>query len=821
MGNLVLFDKRKRTIWQSFDHPTDSLLPGQSLVSGRKIVASVSATNRSQATILPGILTRFSYNELKVITDDFSSKLGEGGFGCVYEGTLRNGTKIAVKHLDGVGQVKESFLTEVKAVGGIHHINLVKLIGFCAEKTHRLLIYEYMVNGSLDRWITMKNRENGLTWSTRQRIISDIAKGLAYLHEDCSQKIIHLDIKPQNILLDQYLNAKISDFGLSKLIEKDKSKVVTRMRGTRGYLAPEWLSSVITEKVDVYAFGIVLLEILCGRKNLDWSQADEEDVHLLSVFRRKAEQKQLIDMVDKNNEDMQLHREAVTEMMSLAAWCLQGDFSKRPSMSLVVKALEDKSKSLGLSFTLWIGRENRPVKFNATLELGQDGNLVLTDSDGTLVWSTDTIGKSVSGLNLTEMGNLVLFDKRKRIIWQSFDHPTDSLLPGQSLVSGRKIVASVSATNRSQAQFMKIGPDGHIKVYQWSEVVSDLLPRFVDKCAYPMVCGSYSICTNNGKRTHESRKAADILDLAPILPGILTRFSYNELKIITEDFSRKLGEGGFGCVYEGTLRNGTKIAVKHLDGVGQVKESFLTEVKAVGGIHHINLVKLIGFCAEKTHRLLIYEYMVNGSLDRWITHENRQNGLTWSTRQRIISDIAKGLAYLHEDCSQKIIHLDIKPQNILLDQYFNAKISDFGLSKLIEKDKSKVVTRMRGTPGYLAPEWLSSVITEKVDVYAFGIVLLEILCGRKNLDWSQPDEEDVHLLSVFRRKAEQKQLMDMVDKNNEDMQLHREAVTEMMSLAAWCLQGDFSKRPSMSLVVKALEATEFKMVVCCKLYSKW
>ncbi|KAK4714507.1 hypothetical protein R3W88_020414 [Solanum pinnatisectum] len=494
---------------------------------------------------------------------------------------------------------------------------------------------------------------------------------------------------------------------------------------------------------------------------------------------------------------------------------------------------------------VWSANRNHPVKFNATLQQGHDGNLVLMDFDGTLVWSTDTIGKSVSGLNLTEMGNLVLFNKRKRAIWQSFDHPTDSLLPGQNLISGRKLIASVSATNHSQgllaltvhngswaaytdtnppqyyytsyyadspyysfdgqnftalyfptnstAQFMKIGPDGHIKVYQWSVVdwneVSDILSPYLDNCAYPMVCGSYSICTNNGqctcpkpdlgcsqltsincnssqyhsfvelknttyfvfqfnhefsstkifslegekledckrawnclllnevfsltdseegrgktvflkvqntskaqtqsliipggkksrpfkviigstlasffgiilsiatcfvifrKRTHESRKAADILDLAPILPGILTRFSYNELKIITDDFSRKLGEGGFGCVYEGTLRNGTKIAVKNLDGVGQVKESFLTD----------------------------------------------------------------------------------------------------------------------------------------------------------NLDWSQPDEEDVHLLSVFRRKAEQEQLMDMVDKNNEDMQLHREAVTEMMSLAAWCLQGDFSKRPSMSLVVKALE----------------
>ncbi|XP_049385977.1 G-type lectin S-receptor-like serine/threonine-protein kinase SD2-5 [Solanum stenotomum] len=199
------------------------------------------------------------------------------------------------------------------------------------------------------------------------------------------------------------------------------------------------------------------------------------------------------------------------------------------------------------------------------------------------------------------------------------------------------------------------------------------------------------------KRIHESRKAADFLDLEPILPGILTLFSYNELKVITEDFSSKLGEGGFGSVYEGTLRNGTKIAVKHLDGLCQVKESFLTEVKAVGGIRHINLVKLIGFCAEKSHRLLIYEYMVNGSLDKWITHENQENGLTWNMRQRIISDITKGLAYLQKDCSHKIIHLDIKPQNILLDKYLNAKISDFGLSKLTEKDKSKVMTRMRGT----------------------------------------------------------------------------------------------------------------------------
>ncbi|PHU12552.1 G-type lectin S-receptor-like serine/threonine-protein kinase SD2-5 [Capsicum chinense] len=179
------------------------------------------------------------------------------------------------------------------------------------------------------------------------------------------------------------------------------------------------------------------------------------------------------------------------------------------------------------------------------------------------------------------------------------------------------------------------------------------------------------------KKRTLSGNAGDFLDLAPILPGILTRFSYNEIKIITQDFSRKLGEGGFGSVYEGTLSNGNKIAVKRLNGVGQVKDSFLTEVKIVGSIHHINLVKLIGFCAKKDHQVLIYEYMVNGSLDGWISDEKQENGLTWITRKQIISDIANGLAYLHDECSHKTIHLDIKPHNILLDLNSNAKISNF------------------------------------------------------------------------------------------------------------------------------------------------
>ncbi|XP_030953908.1 G-type lectin S-receptor-like serine/threonine-protein kinase SD2-5 [Quercus lobata] len=288
------------------------------------------------------------------------------------------------------------------------------------------------------------------------------------------------------------------------------------------------------------------------------------------------------------------------------------------------------------------------------------------------------------------------------------------------------------------------------------------------------------------------------------VPGMPTRYSYDELQTITENFNKKLGEGGFGTVFEGTLINGTKVAVKRLDGFSQIKKSFLAEVETIGSTHHFNLVRLIGFCAEKFHRLLVYEYMPNGSLDRWIFHKNSEMLLDWKHRKKIIIEIARGLTYLHEECRQKIVHLDIKPHNILLDENFNAKVSDFGLSKLVDREQSQVVTTMRGTPGYMAPEWLSSVITEKVDVYSFGIVLMEILCGRRNLDHSQP-EEAMHLLDLFKKNIEEDQLLDLVDKNSEDMQLHGEEVVNMMRVAAWCLQNDFTKRPSMSMVVKVFE----------------
>ncbi|KAF7140613.1 hypothetical protein RHSIM_Rhsim06G0123400 [Rhododendron simsii] len=665
---------------------------------------------------------------------------------------------------------------------------------------------------------------------------------------------------------------------------------------------------------------------------------------------------------------------------------------------------------------VWSANRDRPVKVNATLKLTRDGDLILEDADGDMVWSTKTGGKSVAGLRFTEFGSLVLFDSNNATVWQSFDHPTDSLLIGQKLVSnsGQKLIARTSSSDFSRglfslsvrnsslfgyieanppvvyyistleanpnsiysekeyvvfengsfngqtfalgstAQFMRLEPDGHLKVYEWVQsewktIVDLLTPSFGD-CGYPMVCGKYGIYSSNGrcgcfagsrnevqqisyKQTNLgcslvtpiscdhsqytrlvelknisyftlnwrhlyneldektgledcknaclrncSCKAALFADtsynypatrgcmllsevfsliddergsdnttiflkvpnapskrhfpLQPIdfprkksssgriilgskpeepdefsidkVPGMPTRFSYNDLKTATNDFRNKLGEGGFGSVFQGTLSDGTEVVVKHLASLSQIKKSFLAEVQTIGSIHHVNLVRLIGFCAENSNRLLVYEYMSNGSLDRWIFKRHQELTLGWESRRKIIVDIAKGLAYLHKECRQKIYHLDVKPQNILLDENFVAKVSDFGLAKLIDKDQSRIVATLGGTPGYMAPEWLSLIITEKVDVYSFGVVVLEILCGRKNLDRSQPEEE-MHLLGLFERKGEEGQLLDMVDTYNADMQLHGPEVVEMMKLAVWCLQSDYQSRPSMTVVIQVLE----------------
>ncbi|KAM7469717.1 hypothetical protein LguiA_007900 [Lonicera macranthoides] len=285
--------------------------------------------------------------------------------------------------------------------------------------------------------------------------------------------------------------------------------------------------------------------------------------------------------------------------------------------------------------------------------------------------------------------------------------------------------------------------------------------------------------------------------------GSLKRFPFLELKSATRDFQVKLGQGGFGSVYEGDLADGTKVAVKCLDSTGQGRKEFLAEVNTIGSSNHFNLVRLMGYCAEKSNRLLVYEHMCNGSLDKWIFNPEKTQALGWEIRRKIIMGLAKGLEYLHVLCNPSIFHFDIKLQNILLDEDFNVKISDFGLAKLIDRDKSQVLTVLKGTPGYVAPELFSGTnISVKADVFSFGIVILEIVFGRKNLDLTH----SYALINVVKEKAENDQLHDLVDGYLKDIQFEKEEAVKMIKIGIWCLQAH-NTRPSVSTILKVLEGS--------------
>lgn len=284
-------------------------------------------------------LRRFSYNELRRATNNFKQELGKGSFGAVYRGSLYKGRRlIAVKRLEKlVEEGEREFQAEMRAIGKTHHRNLVRLLGFCAEGSKRLLVYEYMPNGSLGNLIFAAHSKRRLELDERVRIVLEIARGILYLHEECEAPIIHCDIKPQNILMDEFGTAKISDFGLAKLLMPDQTRIFTGARGTRGYVAPEWSKNIpISVKADVYSYGIMLLEILCCRRNMEVHVSEPEAI-LLSNWAYKCfvagqlNKLFLWEAVDKT---------VVHNMVKVALWCVQDEPALRPTMKSVVLMLE-------------------------------------------------------------------------------------------------------------------------------------------------------------------------------------------------------------------------------------------------------------------------------------------------------------------------------------------------------------------------------------------------------------------------------------------------------------------------------------------------
>lgn len=326
-----------------------------------------------------GVPTKFRYKELEEATDNFEALLGKGASASVFKGILNDGTSVAVKRIDSGGNKDRSekeFRSEVAAIASVQHVNLVRLLGYCTVpgSGSRFLVYDFVANGSLDGWIfpareeetlnlngnhrRRRSRRGGcLSWDLRYRVARDVAKALAYLHHDCRSRVLHLDVKPENILLDENYRAVVSDFGLSRLMGKDESQILTTIRGTRGYLAPEWiLERGISEKSDVYSYGMVLLEMIGGRRNAvsvvdkknNKSSGGKKWEYFPKILNEKMRQGKIMEVVDRrlmteeNGGGGGVDEREVLRLAFVGLWCIQERARVRPSMVQVVEMLEGR-----------------------------------------------------------------------------------------------------------------------------------------------------------------------------------------------------------------------------------------------------------------------------------------------------------------------------------------------------------------------------------------------------------------------------------------------------------------------------------------------
>ncbi|ONI01888.1 hypothetical protein PRUPE_6G165100 [Prunus persica] len=289
----------------------------------------------------------------------------------------------------------------------------------------------------------------------------------------------------------------------------------------------------------------------------------------------------------------------------------------------------------------------------------------------------------------------------------------------------------------------------------------------------------------------------------------LQSFSYTELENATHGFKEELGRGTFGAVYKGTLSTSNKIvAVKRLEKVVEegVRE-FKAEITTIGRTHHRNLVQLLGFCIEGSQKLLVYEYMSSGSLAHLLFNKAATVRPSWRERVGIVLDVAKGVLYLHEECGVHIIHCNLKPQNILLDHSWTAKISDFGLARLlVPNDQTKIAAGVEQRSGYLAPEWQkNALISVKSDIYSFGIVLLETVCCRKNIELKVSVPDEMILSSWAYKCFKAGKLYELVEDDEQNVDL--KTLERMVKVGLWCVQDDPALRPLMKNVILMLEGT--------------
>ncbi|KAL7157783.1 hypothetical protein ABFS83_02G100100 [Erythranthe nasuta] len=765
----------------------------------------------------------FSLAEIQSATDGFNEALviGKGGFGKVYKGFVDNMQEIvAIKRLKPDSkQGKREFWTEIEMLSELRHVNLVSLIGYCNEQNEMILVYEHMPCGTLaDHLYKLARKGNvwlPLSWKHRLQICIGAARGLDYLHT--GNGIIHRDVKASNILLDQNFVAKVSDFGLAK-IEIGSQASTDIVKGTFGYFDPDYLRNrKLTTKCDTYSFGVVLLEVLCGRPAVEpWA---EEDKQSLTMWARDYISKGEVEQIIAPSLRQRISPDSLKTFVLVAARCLRDDPKKRPAIANVVLKLEvalkqqENAESLEpneitsvadgfLSAVKVQHQENRipmvpnEIEANVANVLPQQENVIapVTNVRTNVVDAMQEREKSVSPNEIAIVANTA-------------SHSNRNILS----VSSRQLMTASSSVQNVAFP---------LKEKNKSEMVSSG-KKAMHKLSYllPPWNAVWSSALKPSKRKDPASLLISAKDEITTVKSL--QYGYSTIKAATNDFSdnNKLGEGGFGAVYKGKLPNNQEITVKRLfmnSIMGDVE--FKNEILLLPKLQHRNLVRLLGFSIHGTEKLLVYEFVQNGGLHLYMSSSSdptKRSCLDWEKHYKIIRGVARGLVYLHEDSQLRIIHLDIKPSNILLDSEMNPKIADFGTARLFEQDETHGSTSwVIGTYGYMSPEYaMYGHFSIKSDVFSFGVLVLEIMSGKKKM-FTLPRDDEEHLLTLTWNNWREGTIENMIDP------ILRAAGTgslrdmiKCIHIGLLCVQQNAAKRPTMASILLMLNSSTMTMPV--------
>uniref|UniRef100_A0A0D9V171 Protein kinase domain-containing protein n=1 Tax=Leersia perrieri TaxID=77586 RepID=A0A0D9V171_9ORYZ len=740
-------------------------------------------------TILHAIAQATVAAEVEQITDGYSILVGKGGFGEVYKGILDDGCPVAVKRFMH-GTKKEEFAKEVIVHSQINHKNVVRLFGCCTEENALMIIMEFICNGNLDNILHCSNTDGHVPFPLYKRlnIAIEVAEALWCMHSMYSP-VLHGDVKPANILLDENHSTKISDFGIARLLCSNGAQHTKNIIGSRGYLDPAFCENgILTPKSDVYSFGVVLLEIITRKKAVDGTFI------LAHSFREAIEKgKSVMDLFDEEINDTE-NTNFLQDIGKLAVKCLRRDVEVRPemievaiSLRMIRKALEGEQGSQNQQH---ISAPNKSIPWkNVESTAHQFGNLnvfkrkeikhvtrnysmifreefherlfsgVLGTVHAVIVKQvttsskTDRDPKDVSGHLFNAKSDVYSFGivLLELIAWKT----AGFILGGRAHMLTTDFLDTYRTHGGAADLFVNKVYDEEGRCFldeaiaigvecleldvQMRPEMSDVLSRLrvisaAQSIRSKLMGAQAKDFGDDGPNQHIAPSPVNNAVKTP--PVAASTISLDILKKITRNFSNNvlIGEGSHDVVFLGILKDGKKSAVKKFDPNTELQISTISRI-----LKHDNVVQILEYFIEGQNRILAYEYAPKGSLydilhgKKGITRAQPGPPLSWMQRVKIALSAAKGLEFLHDKAVPPVIHTNIKSSNILLFDNDVAKIGDLGVSRPIDVDSDERFPRTFFS--YEAPECrVTRQYSAKSDVYSFGIVLMELLTGRKVVD---------------------------------------------------------------------------------------